>query len=136
MHVLFAYDRGHGTDHFRGLVADDITHHEDDIERVLDSLAVPIPDGATAFYREHLWDRAAILAASRPYEGVFGVIRWFQLQPLTQVALNTGRAHHLREDTLESLNTSVRRIGFGSSPSSCSRRTRATTFHLQSRGDR
>ena len=46
-----------------------------------------------------------MLAASRPYEGVFGVIRWFQLQPRTHVALNTGRAHRMREDTLGSLNT-------------------------------
>ena len=67
-----------------------------------------------------------MLAASRPYEGVFGVIRWFQLQPRTHVALNTGRAHHMREDTLESLNTigAAYRVRFD--PSSCSWRTRAS----------
>lgn len=107
VHVLLAYDRSRRTDHFRGLVADDITHHEDDIDQVLGSLAAPadVRRDVAGFYRAHLWDREAVLAASRPYEGVFGVIRWFQLQPRTHVVLNTGRAHHMREDTLESLNT-------------------------------
>ena len=88
-------------------MADDIKHHEDDIERVLETLAVPRADRAAiaAFYRAHLWDDASTLAASTPYEGVFGVIRWFQLQPNTHVALNTGRTHELRVATLESLNT-------------------------------
>ncbi len=106
VHVLLAYDRRHGTDRFRGLVADDIAHHEEDIERVLASLDVPSdlrPD-VVAFYRAHLWDRDAVLAASRPFEGVFGVIRWFQIQPHTRVVLNTGRPDRMREDTLESLN--------------------------------
>lgn len=107
VHVLIDYDRVHGTDHFRGLVADEITHHEDDIERVLESLAVDpaVRSDITHHYRTHLWDHAATLASSKPYEGVFGVIRWFQLQPRTHVALNTGRAHDLRDVTLESLNT-------------------------------
>jgi hypothetical protein len=107
VHVLLAYDGSRGTDHFRGLVADDITHHEDDIDQVLGSLAVPsdVRRDVAGFYRAHLWDREALLAASRPYEGVFGVIRWFQLQPRTHVALNTGRPHRMRKDTLESLNT-------------------------------
>ena len=33
------------------------------------------------------------------------VIRWFQIQPDTSVALNTGRPEHLRPQTLQSLNT-------------------------------
>jgi hypothetical protein len=107
VHVLLEYDRSRSSDHFRGLVADDITHHEDDIDHVLGSLAAPsdVRGDVAEFYRAHLWDREAVLAASRPYEGVFGVIRWLQLQTRTHVALNTGRAHHMREDTLESLNT-------------------------------
>jgi phosphoglycolate phosphatase-like HAD superfamily hydrolase len=86
VHVLLAYDRDRDTDHFRGLVVDDITHHEDDIDHVLGSLAAPsdVRRDVAEFYRAHLWDREAILAASRPYEGVFGVIRWFQLQTRTQ----------------------------------------------------
>lgn len=106
VHVLLAYDRSHDSDLFRGLVVEDITHHEDDVDELLGSL---IPDPAlrpdvAAFYRAHLWDRDFVSAASRPFEGVFGVIRWFQLQPHTHLALNTGRTDHLRQDTLESLN--------------------------------
>ena len=106
-YVLLAYDRSRGTHGFSGLVADDIKHHEDDIDQLLESLEVQSADRreVAEFYRTHLWDREAILAASKPYEGVFGVIRWFQLQEHTHVALNTGRSHHRREDTLESLNT-------------------------------
>ena len=112
--VLLAFDRDRGTDHFRGLVAEDITHHEEDIthheediDDVLASLGVrdEVRQDVARYFRDHLWDREAVLAASRPFEGVFGVIRWFQLQPWTHVALNTGRPHHMREDTLESLNT-------------------------------
>ena len=90
-----------------GLNADDIRHQEDDVERLLESLAIPISArrDIAEFYRTHLWDSAAILAASKPYEGVFGIIRWFQLQPGTHVALNTGRGDHMRDATLESLNT-------------------------------
>ena len=107
VHVLLAYDRLAGTRHLHGLVADDISRHEDDIERILDDLDVPedVRDDVLGFYRVNLWTREALLAASRPFEGVLGVIRWFQLQPTTQVALNTGRPEHLRADTLESLNT-------------------------------
>jgi len=105
-HVLLDFDRSRRTEHFRGLVADDITHHEDRIEDILESLDVPleIRMDVVDFYRGNLWTREAMLAASRPFEGVFGVIRWFQVQPRTSVVLNTGRAHRLREDTLESLN--------------------------------
>lgn len=107
VHVLLGYDRRRGTQHFRGLVADDITHHEDDVEGLLASLDVPTEARATVaeYYAAHLWDDEGVLAASRPFEGVLGVIRWFQLQPRTHVALNTGRTHAMREITLSSLNT-------------------------------
>jgi hypothetical protein len=107
VHVLLAYDRRGGTHHFRGLVADDIDRHEDDIDRILEDLDVQVDvrTHAAAFYRAHLWEREGVLAACRPFEGVLGVIRWFQLQPRTHVALNTGRHDRLRADTLESLNT-------------------------------
>ena len=86
---------------------EDITHHEEDIDDVLASLGVrdEVRQDVARYFRDHLWDREAVLAASRPFEGVFGVIRWFQLQPWTHVALNTGGPHRMREDTLESLNT-------------------------------
>jgi len=107
VHVLLAYDRRCGTHHFRGLVAGDVERHEDEIDGILEDLDVDpgIRGDVAAFYRAELWRREAVLAASRPFEGVLGVIRWFQLQPRTHVALNTGRPERLREDTLESLNT-------------------------------
>ena len=97
VHVLLAYDRRVGTRHFHGLVAGDISRHEDDIEQILDDLDVPTDprDDVLAFYRAKFWTREALLASSRPFEGVLGVIRWFQLQPRTQVALNTGRPEHM-----------------------------------------
>jgi hypothetical protein len=119
VHVLLAYDRRCGTHHFRGLVAGDVERHEDEIDGILDDLDVDpsIRGDVAAFYRAELWQREAVLAASRPFEGVLGVIRWFQLQPRTSVALNTGRRERLREDTLESLNTvgAAFRVSFPSS---------------------
>jgi len=49
-----------------------------------------------AWYLEHVRDLEAVAASHRPYQGVLGVIRWFQLQAHTQVVLNTGRAGSMR----------------------------------------
>ncbi len=105
-HVLLTYDRDRGTDLFHGLVADDITASENQIELVLEALEVPQRQRhhVGSFYRDHLWDEGGLLAASAPYRGVLGVIRWFQIQPGTRVALNTGRAEAMRRVTIDSLN--------------------------------
>ena len=106
-HVLLAYDRDRGADLFHGLVAGDIGVSENQIDALLESLEVPQGhrrDDVASFYREHLWDEAALIAASAPYRGVLGVIRWFQMQPGTSVALNTGRPEAKRQITLDSLN--------------------------------
>jgi phosphoglycolate phosphatase-like HAD superfamily hydrolase len=105
-HVLLAYDRARGTAHFHGLRAADITVSENRVDLLLDELGLPeeVRLDALAFYRERLWSSESILAASLPYEGVLSVIRWFQIQPGTHVALNTGRSERLRVQTLESLN--------------------------------
>jgi hypothetical protein len=42
--------------------------------------------------------------AHRPYGGVLEVIRWFQIQPRTSVALITGQPGTLRDATLRRLN--------------------------------
>jgi phosphoglycolate phosphatase-like HAD superfamily hydrolase len=107
VHTLLAFDRARGTDRFRGLVADDIRHHEDDVEALVTSLEVPddLRADLIDFYVDHLWTREALLQASRPFAGVLGVIRWFALRPGTRVALNTGRPARMRADTLASLNT-------------------------------
>jgi phosphoglycolate phosphatase-like HAD superfamily hydrolase len=105
-HVLLAYDRDRGMDLFHGLVADDISVAENQVEALLESLSVPLEyrEDLAAFYRLHLWDEDGVLAASAPYRGVLGVIRWFQIQPGTRVALNTGRPEKLRRITIDSMN--------------------------------
>ena len=68
------------------------------------SLPTAVAERAYRWYLEQRWRSEAVLAAHRPYQGVLDVIRWFQIQPDTSVALNTGRPEHLREETLQSLN--------------------------------
>ena len=106
VHVLMAYDQAHGTDHFLGLRAHEVKAREDRPEELLETFALPEPVRADvlAWYRDHCRDPGALLAAHRPYEGVLGVIRWFQLQRATSVALNTGRPEPFRQVTLDSLN--------------------------------
>lgn len=117
-HVLLEYDRAWSTSHFRGLAVEDIDVHEDDVANFLQRL--PIADQEQArileFYRDRCWQPEAVLASHRPYRGVLEVIRWFQLQPNTKIALNTGRPESLRDDTLRSLNALGRacRVSFGS----------------------
>jgi hypothetical protein len=106
VYALLGYDREHGTEYFHGLRAEDVTVHENRIDEFLGELALPasVRAGVLAWYEEHLWSPEAILAANQPYQGVLGVIRWFQLQPSTCVVLNTGRPEEIRDLTLQSLN--------------------------------
>jgi len=105
-HVLAGYDRGHGTDLFRGLRPDDVDVHENQVDRFLDAraLAPSVRADVHRWYLDRRWEPAAVLEAHRPYRGVMEVIRWFQLQPSTFVGLNTGRPETLRAETLRSLN--------------------------------
>ena len=104
--VLISYDRARGTDLFHGLVPEDVSVTENQIEMLLDTLHVPHGQRADveAFYRSHLWDEDGLIAAGAPYRGVLSVIRWFQIQPGAHVALNTGRPEPMRRVTLDSLN--------------------------------
>jgi phosphoglycolate phosphatase-like HAD superfamily hydrolase len=105
-HVLLSFDREHGSDWFHGLGVDDIEVHENQVDQLLRELALPeaVAERAHRWYLEQRWRPEAVLAAHRPYQGVLDVIRWFQIQPDTSVALNTGRPEHLRAETLQSLN--------------------------------
>ena len=105
-HVLLAYDQAHGSDLFHGLGVDDIDVHENRVEEFLTDRALPAEtrERVMAWYLDHRWQPEPVLAAHRPYQGVLEVIRWFQLQPETFVALNTGRPERLRDETLRSLN--------------------------------
>jgi phosphoglycolate phosphatase-like HAD superfamily hydrolase len=116
VHVLLSYDCHHGTDLFRGVTAADVVDHEALVDQILDPFALPEPvrRDVRAWYLEHLRDPEAVAASHRPYQGVLGAIRWFQLQPRTHVALNTGRAESMRELTLASLNAlgALHRVAF------------------------
>ena len=116
VHVLLAYDREHGTEHFRGLTVADVVDHETLVDRILSRFSLPdeVLPGVREWYRAHIRDPEAVAASHRPYEGVFGVIRWFQLQPRTHVALNTGRSESMRALTLDSLNAlgALHRVAF------------------------
>ena len=105
VHTLLSFDRHHGTEHFVGVTADDVAHHETRIDDILEPFALRHGDREAVrdWYVAHLWDPAAIAAAHLPYQGVLGVIRWFQLQPRTHVAINTGRSESIRGLTLAAL---------------------------------
>ncbi|NOX62776.1 MAG: DUF2181 domain-containing protein [Chloroflexi bacterium] len=101
-----AYDRAHHTHFFSRLRVDDIRWHENEIEPMLQALHVPREhwDAIIAWYLEHRWTPEMIFHSHRPFRGVLDMIRWFQLQPNTDVGLVTGRPEILREETLRSLN--------------------------------
>jgi hypothetical protein len=105
-HVLNQYDDVHGTRFFRHLRLDEITVHENQIEFLLRYLNIDPAehDKIKTWFEREAWSPPAILHAHCPFAGVLEVIRWFQLQPLTEVGLNTGRLETVRADTLRSLN--------------------------------
>jgi hypothetical protein len=105
-HVLVAYDRAHGTDHFHDLRPGDVDVHENDVGAFLvrRGLPVDVRERVLAWYLARRWRPDAVRAAHAAYPDVMAVIRWFQIQPATSVALNTGRPESLREDTLASLD--------------------------------
>ncbi len=106
VHLLLSYDRAHGTNHFHGIGAEDISAHEIRVDEILAPFSLPtsVREDVRAWYLAHLRDTETIAAAHRPYQGVLSVIRWFQIQPRMHVALNTGRPEHLRRVTLDQLN--------------------------------
>jgi hypothetical protein len=106
LHTLYAYDRSHASAHFQGLGIEDVDVSENRVDELLDALDLT-PSArrdVLRFYTERLWSPATLSAASVPFRGVLSVIRWFQIQPSTHVALNTGRPEAMRVGTLASLN--------------------------------
>ena len=104
--VLQSYDEAQGSAYFTRLRPSDVTVHENKVEQLLERVAVPVSErpAVVAWFVEHRWQEATILAKHRPFPGVFSMIRWFQLQPNTSVGLLTGRPEKLRDVTLRSLN--------------------------------
>ena len=114
--LLTKYDEEHETSLFRGLELSDIDVHENEVDRLLEGRNLPRPlrQKVQDWYLRNRWSSDAILRAHCPFGGVMEVIRWFQIQPLTSVGLNSGRPTSIREDTLRSLNELGKeyRVGF------------------------
>ncbi len=104
-HMLLTFDREHGTDHFRDLRTDEVDVHENDVAALLGRRGLPaaVRTRVLDWYVERRWRPDTVRAAHAAYPDVMAVIRWFQIQPSTSVALNTGRPEMLRADTLASL---------------------------------
>lgn len=104
-HMLVTYDREHGTAHFAGLRVEDVEVHENDVAGLLRRRGLPSATRRRVldWYRARRWQPEAVRQAHAAYPDVMAVIRWFQVQPATAVALNTGRSASLRRDTLASL---------------------------------
>lgn len=104
--LLQSYDRAHGTDWFARLDISYIAVHENQIELLLDELALGPADRKSVmdWYRVHLWDDNTVENYHHAFRGVLSMIRWFQIHPDTEVALVSGRPEALRDVTLRSLN--------------------------------
>ncbi len=105
--IMRWFDQHHGTAHFVGLGPADLDVHDEHLPHFLQELGLPRTELECVldWYRERAWSERAILASHRPFKGVLEVIRWFQLQEHTSVALNTGRSESMRHATLASLNS-------------------------------
>lgn len=104
--VLKSFDKEHNTRFFRNLKIADLTIHENQVDHLLARMQIPKEEQKVIldWYDKNRWSQDYILHAHRPFSGVLEVIRWFDLQPNTFVALNTGRPETIRSDTLRSLN--------------------------------
>lgn len=102
LHVLQTFDRQYLTTFFSHLQASDIRVHENHLDQLFAALSIPLPmrDRIRQWYLQYRWYSEAVLESHRPFAGVMEVIRWFQIQPNTDVGLNTARPEMIREDTL------------------------------------
>lgn len=107
VYLLKQYDRQHGTRYFEDISCARITHHENQIQPILEHNGVPLQEQGDllSWYFERCWSAETISASHRAFRGVLDVISWFQRQPHTAVGLNTGRPDEMRLVTLNSLNT-------------------------------
>ncbi len=105
-YVLQSYDRFRGTSYFRWLRVDEITIDDNDISPLLELLKIPEKEHEAVldWYDRHAWSEKAVLEAHRPFNGVFEVMRFFNLQPKTFVGFNTARPVSMRKETLSSIN--------------------------------
>lgn len=104
--LLKSYDSEHNCSHFRDLHISDINFNEENLAeelRLLD-LTEEQRSHVCQWYESHRWSSWAVFEGNRPFPGVLEVMRWFQLQPNTDVGLNTNRSDVIRHQTLETLN--------------------------------
>ncbi|MBA1147205.1 hypothetical protein H0Z60_09035 [Ectothiorhodospiraceae bacterium WFHF3C12] len=103
--LLRAHDEKNGTDLLATAREPDIATA--DWRGIVECAALP-PRAAGTVENElrRRWNHTdSALAAHQPFRGVLELIRWFQLQPGTHVALNTARPECQRLDTLRLLNS-------------------------------
>lgn len=106
LELLESYDREHQTRHFAHLTSRDIRHPVTRIGEFLRGFGLRsevIEDVSAWCIRLYVTDDT-IVRMLGPRRGVLDVIRWFQLQERTFVALNTSRPEAFRKDTLRVLN--------------------------------
>ena len=103
--VLHRYDREHGTELFRDLRIDEIDVHEARVGPLLErrGIGAERTDHIIGWVEQNLWEVVTTLENPRAFHGVLDVIRWFELQPNTEVGLNTGRPEPWRKPTLATL---------------------------------
>lgn len=105
--ILRSYDREHDTTWFRNLRASDVDRHENRLGELLRSLGIAAREAASIcdYFESQRWSLEAMTESHRPFRGVLEVLRWFQLQPRTEVALVTGRLEAHRDQTRILLQT-------------------------------
>ena len=105
-HLLKTYDQLHDTSYFETLNLRDIETRQPDLVdflRTLD-LTEDIIRSVSEWYQAYQANTSAVSESYRPLEGVMELIRWLQLQPHTNVGINSSRPDSLRKQTLELLN--------------------------------
>jgi hypothetical protein len=104
--ALRAFDSRNGTKYFRDVGISDIDGGEDRLQRLLDRLGLASDErrAVTAEHEQTIRTREAILEGHYRFAGVLDLMRWFQLQPRTDVALVSGRSESSRITTLYQLS--------------------------------
>lgn len=104
--LLRSYDKEHNSRYFEHLHITDINFNEEDLRHELATLELRGAelDHVCEWYVKNRWNSWAVFEGNKPFPGVLEVIRWFQLQPNTDVGLNTNRSELIRAHTLETLN--------------------------------
>ena len=92
-HALQAFDREHGTGWFWDVEPGELGERGCDLEQCLHARGLDAQQRAwvTLWYRRWSQSAEAAAAAGPPRRGIMDVLRWFQLQPRTEIAINSPR---------------------------------------------